>query len=74
MNLRVVRDAVSRVLAARADDPRLIFLDAGVCSRMPRCQTSTMACTRTPPPTSVWASASRSARSLRVRRWPRRAS
>ncbi|WP_121189956.1 hypothetical protein [Microbacterium sp. AG790] len=27
MNLRVVRNAVSRVLAARADDPRLFFLD-----------------------------------------------
>ena len=27
MNLRVVRDAVSRVLAARADDARLFFLD-----------------------------------------------
>lgn len=27
MNLRVVRDAVSRVLAASRDDPRLFFLD-----------------------------------------------
>lgn len=27
MNLRIVRDAVARVLAARADDPRLFFVD-----------------------------------------------